>query len=126
VVDHDVCDDLDVVLEALLTPWPIPPLPYTSLLTTILVTSTSTLALGRTHAPVVDHDVCDDLDVVLVALVDEVTQVPLTAVAAVKVVQVTRQVALCVLTQAAGKQGQDAVKNRESDTGDKGGGVSLP
>lgn len=45
-------------------------------------------------APVVDHDVCDDLDVVLVALVDQVAQVSLTAVAAVQLVQVTREVTL--------------------------------
>jgi hypothetical protein len=45
-------------------------------------------------APVVDHDICDDLDIVLMALVDQLAQVSLTAVAAVQLVQVTRQVTL--------------------------------
>lgn len=49
--------------------------------------------------PVVDDNVCDDLDVVLVALVDEFTQVSLTAIAAVQLVQVTREVALQEMTQ---------------------------
>jgi hypothetical protein len=44
---------------------------------------------------VVDDNVCDDLDVVLVALVNQLTQLRLTAVAAVQLVEVARQVALC-------------------------------
>lgn len=45
-------------------------------------------------SPVVDNNISNDLDIVLVALVNQLTQVCLTAIAAVQLVQVTRQVAL--------------------------------
>lgn len=71
----------------------------------------STIPSAPTHPylPVVDDDVCDDLDVVLVALDNQLTQLVLTAVAAVELVQVTREVALWI------KGGSAGVRRTEND-----------